>query len=100
MRRQLTNLFLCPHLELKGYSGKMYLKTFLCQSGLEDRSEIQRLGGFLINLLAIATDSYFFEKKLMLCHCLQVQQLRFSSNTIQYQTIQTHLHNGAPNLSY
>ena len=63
MRRQLTNLFLCPHLELKGYSGKMYLKTFLCQSGLEDRSEIQRLGGFLINLLPIATDSYFFGKK-------------------------------------
>ena len=33
----------------------------------------------------------------MLCYCLQVQQLRISSNTIQYQTIQTHLHNGGPN---
>ena len=26
MRRQLTNLFLCPHLELKGYSGKCILR--------------------------------------------------------------------------
>ena len=33
----------------------------------------------------------------MLCHCSQVQQLRISSNTTQYQTIQTHLHNGGPN---